>query len=60
MVLEITNVAFEGLSWLHLDIKEMVAVLIKLLPRDVLVEEGIVNLFEASEGIVDTLKKTRF
>ena len=47
--MEIINVAFDGLSWLHLDGEKVVVVLLKLLPRGVLVEEGIANLLEAPE-----------
>ena len=49
LVLKITDVAFESLSWLHLDGEEVVIVLLKLLSRCILVEESIANLFEASE-----------
>jgi len=49
LVLEITYVAFEYLSWLHLDGEEVVVVLLKLLPRGVLVEESVINLLEVLE-----------
>ena len=47
LVLKITYVAFEGLSWFHFDGEEMVVVFLKLLLRCILIEEGIANLFEA-------------
>ena len=49
MVLEITDIAFDGIFWLHLDGEEVVATLLKLLSRGILIEEGITNLLEASE-----------
>jgi len=49
LVLKITYVAFEGLSWFHFDGEEVVAVFLKLLLRCILVEEGITNLFEAPD-----------
>jgi len=48
LVLKITDIAFEGLSWLHLDGEEVIDVL-KLLPRGVLIEEGITKFLEALE-----------
>ena len=48
LILKKTDVAFEGLCWLHLDGEKVVDVLLKLLPGGVLVEEGIATL-EASE-----------
>ena len=34
LALEITDVALEGLPWLHLDAEEVVIVLLKLLPLE--------------------------
>ena len=44
LVMNITNVAFDGLSWLHFDGEEVVAVLLKFLSRGVLIEKCIANL----------------
>jgi len=49
LVLKITDVAFESLSWLHLNGEDVIVVLLKLLSQGVLVEEDIANLFEAPE-----------
>ena len=40
---------FEGLSWLHLDCEEVVAIFLEFLPRGILVEEDVANLLKASE-----------
>ena len=38
LVLKINDVAFEDLFWLHLDGEEVIVILLKLLPRGVLVK----------------------
>ena len=44
-----TDVALESFSLLHPDRKEMFAILLELLPRSVLVEDGSTDLLEALE-----------
>jgi len=41
------NVALKSFSLLHPDRKEMIVILLELLPQGVLVEEGITDLLEA-------------
>ena len=45
-VLNITNVMFEALSFLHLDHEEVIDVLLKILSISVLVIESLLYLFE--------------
>jgi len=49
LTLKITDVALQSFSLLHLDHKEMVVVLLKLLSRGILVEEGAADLLKAPE-----------
>ena len=49
LALEITDVALECLSWLHLDCEEVIVILLKLLSRGVLIEDDVANLLKASE-----------
>ena len=44
-----TDIALESFFLLHPDCKEIVAILLELLSRGVLVEEGIIDLLEALE-----------
>jgi len=48
LVLEISDVEFEGLSWRRLDGEEVVDFHFKFMSRGVLVEEGIANLLKTS------------
>jgi len=49
LVLEVTVVAFEGFSWLHLHGEKMVVDPLELLSQGILVEEGFADLLRASE-----------
>ena len=51
LVLKITDVALESLSLLHLNDEEVVVVLLKLLPRGILVEEGVINFLKDLERL---------
>ena len=47
--LEITDATLQGLSLLYLDDDEVVAFLLELLPRGILVEEGIADFLKTLE-----------
>ena len=49
LALEITDIALQGLSLLHLDSEEVVVVLLELLSRGILVEKGVANFLKAPE-----------
>jgi len=49
LILKITDVALEGLSWLYLDGEEVVDIPLELLSRGILVEEDITNILKASD-----------
>ena len=49
LALKITDVPLKGLSLLHLDGEEVVVIILKLISRDILVEEGVDDLFKTPE-----------
>ena len=49
LILKITDVVLEGLTWLHLDCDEVIVVPLDFLSQGILVEENVANLLKASD-----------